>query len=434
MRSACRVAAWSLVLLLLAARGAAAQDRSRSPHGALPAGLDCTDCHTNATWKPLRTPLAFDHDRQTRFPLQGQHARAACQRCHLDAKFDEPKLAPTDCGSCHVDVHQGKLGPDCATCHAPTRFRDVNGIGLHVRTGFPLTGAHLQLACSACHTDARNGAFTALDRECYSCHRKDYEGATTVDHVTAGFPKDCRRCHGDLTWQGGVTFDHLAASAGKFALLGAHAQLRCASCHVPPSGTLKWTPSGQNDCVACHQADYDRQHGGSGFPTTCLTCHTVNTWNTTFDHGAATGGKFTLIGAHTALACSACHVAGSFQPRWTPSSQNDCITCHQPDYDQAHTGSGFPTTCLTCHTASSWSGASFRDHDAQFFPIYSGAHAGQWSSCATCHTTPSNYAAFTCLSCHTHDQATTDSHHTGVSGYSYNSQACYSCHPQGRTN
>lgn len=420
------------LLALFLPRLLSAQAETKSPHGTLPPGLDCTSCHTNASWKDLRVPLQFDHARQTRFALVGQHARAACAACHLDARFDEPKLGENDCGTCHVDVHRGNLGQECGTCHTPTRFQDVNGIGLHVRTGFPLTGAHLQLACTACHVDAKAGAYTTLNSDCISCHRKDYTGATMVDHVAAGFPTDCRQCHSDLTWHGGVQFDHLAASHGIFALLGAHAQLQCSACHIPPAGTPKWRPASQTDCVACHQPDYDRQHGGSGFPTTCADCHTVNNWNSTFDHGVATGGKFVLIGAHVSLPCTSCHAAGTNAPLWNPTDQNDCVTCHQPDYDRVHTGTGFPTTCLTCHTASTWQNASFRDHDAQYFPIYSGAHAGTWSSCATCHTTPSNYTLFNCLTCHA--QGTTDSHHTGVSGYSYTSQACYSCHPRGTTN
>jgi hypothetical protein len=31
-----------------------------------------------------------------------------------------------------------------------------------------------------------------------------------------------------------------------------------------------------------------------------------------------------------------------------------------------------------------------------------------------------------------HDQRRTDEHHSGVSGYSYTSQACYGCHRNGR--
>jgi hypothetical protein len=51
-------------------------------------------------------------------------------------------------------------------------------------------------------------------------------------------------------------------------------------------------------------------------------------------------------------------------------------------------------------------------------------------ACNQCHTNPSSYASFTCTICHT--QATTNSHHTGVSGYTWSSPACYQCHPNGR--
>ena len=427
MRSTSVLAFLALVMLPMRV---AAQAGTRSPHGQLRQELECTKCHSTTAWKPTLVPLPFDHDRQTRFPLVGQHARTSCLSCHLGARFDEPKLTSSDCASCHVDVHRGNLGTDCATCHAATRWREVNGIGLHVRTGFPLTGAHLQLTCAACHRDAQNGSYTSLNRECIACHRQDFTRSATVDHVTAGFSTDCRRCHNDLTWQGGVSFDHLAASSGAFALLGAHAQLRCASCHIPPNAALKWTPSGQNDCVACHQAQYAGAHSGSGMPTTCVDCHNVNNWNSDFDHASATGGTFALVGAHASAPCSDCHLAGTFQPKWPATGQNDCIACHQADYDREHTGSGFPTTCLTCHTNTAWQPASFTSHDAQYFPIYSGAHRGRWSSCAQCHNVPNDWTQFDRLSCH--GKSTTDSHHTEVNGYSYTSQACYSCHPQGR--
>ena len=417
-------------LALVSSHRVAAQATTTNPHGTLPQQLDCTSCHTNESWKTMRTPLAFDHDRQTRFPLVGQHARASCLSCHLSAKFDEPKLTSNDCATCHVDVHQGNLGRNCEACHTPTRFREVNGVGLHVRTGFPLTGAHLQLACAACHRDSRNGSYTSLNSECIACHQKDYTGSTVVDHVAAGFSIDCRRCHSDLTWHGGVQFDHLTASTGKFALLGAHAQLRCASCHIPPSGTLKWTPASQSDCVACHQTAYAGAHGGSGFPTSCADCHTVSSWNSDFNHGTATNGNFVLTGAHVSLACTKCHTPGTFTPIWNASGGNDCVACHQTQYDQNHTGSGFPTSCLTCHTTSRWSGATFTSHDAQYFPIYSGAHRGQWgNNCATCHTAPTDYSVHQCLSCHA--KGTSDASHAAVVGYLYTSQACYGCHPRG---
>jgi len=41
---------------------------------------------------------------------------------------------------------------------------------------------------------------------------------------------------------------------------------------------------------------------------------------------------------------------------------------------------------------------------------------------------------FDCLSCHPHDdKATTDSQHQGRNGYVYESNACYDCHPRGRS-
>jgi hypothetical protein len=76
-----------------------------------------------------------------------------------------------------------------------------------------------------------------------------------------------------------------------------------------------------------------------------------------------------------------------------------------------------------------WGGASF-DHDALFFPIYSGPHRNQWTDCATCHVVPGDFSVFTCLSCHL--QGETDNDHDEVQGYAYESARCLSCHPDGR--
>jgi hypothetical protein len=77
-------------------------------------------------------------------------------------------------------------------------------------------------------------------------------------------------------------------------------------------------------------------------------------------------------------------------------------------------------------------GAVF-DHDAQYFPIYSGVHQKRWENqgCPTCHTVRTDFRVFTCFSCHRHGETRTDADHTGVSGYDYDSRACLFCHPQG---
>ncbi|WP_456428812.1 cytochrome c3 family protein, partial [Rhodocaloribacter sp.] len=85
---------------------ASAQQRSAPhPHGELPPGLDCASCHTALAWTPLKENPDFDHNRLTGFPLLGAHNRTRCASCHLELRFDEPKLQADDCASCHVDVH-----------------------------------------------------------------------------------------------------------------------------------------------------------------------------------------------------------------------------------------------------------------------------------------------------------------------------------------
>jgi hypothetical protein len=109
----------------------------------------------------------------------------------------------------------------------------------------------------------------------------------------------------------------------------------------------------------------------------------------------------------------------------------DCFGCHTQDYNDTinpdHTTASFPTDCELCHypTHFSWSQAVF-DHR---FPINSGKHSN--ADCTDCHLT-SNYREFSCLSCHQHNKTRMDNQHQDVTGYVYESLACYACHPQGR--
>lgn len=105
------------------------------------------------------------------------------------------------------------------------------------------------------------------------------------------------------------------------------------------------------------------------------------------------------------------------------------------DYNSAtnpnHASEIYPTDCAMCHTTSAWDPSSF-NHDAQHFRIYSGTHNGKWDTCTECHTVAGDYSTFSCIDCHEHDnQNSVNNDHNGVSGYSYNSNACYNCHPNG---
>jgi hypothetical protein len=163
-----------------------------------------------------------------------------------------------------------------------------------------------------------------------------------------------------------------------------------------------------------------------------VLCHTTSAWSgATADHGALSGG-FTLLGNHNLLPCTGCHVPGGTEPIFDPSTPEDCIACHLGDYQREHAGSQYPTTCLSCHQLNTWGGATF-DHDADYFPIFSGKHEGKWGSCQTCHTTPTDYSFFTCFSCHNHSQTRMDNEHSSIAGYVYESTYCLSCHPTGNS-
>ena len=46
--------------------------------------------------------------------------------------------------------------------------------------------------------------------------------------------------------------------------------------------------------------------------------------------------------------------------------------------------------------------------------------------------TNTNYNAFSCTHCHEHNQSRMNSEHQGENGYSWQSSACYNCHPDGQ--
>lgn len=411
----------ALIALLLGvgAGRLAAQQQTASPHGKLDA--ECSLCHSARGWRPAHVSSAFNHGRWG-FALEGAHATAACTACHASLDFSG---APTDCVACHRDVHRGELGAECSRCHTPRSFVDRAAmIRMHQGTRFPLEGVHRVADCEACHTPGAQGQLTFVMRgaACEDCHLPVFLATTNPPHESSGFPRTCDQCHTATIW----TASRYNHNDTGFPLTGQHRTLPCADCHA--NNVYQGEPT---TCVGCHQQQYDATanppHLSAGFPTDCAACHTTNTWTgAVFNHNAT---SFALTGLHTSTPCSSCHVNGIY--KGTPAT---CVGCHQPDYDQTtnpnHVAAGFPTDCASCHTTAGWTGAKF-DHDASFFPIYSGNHRGQWNSCATCHTNPVTFTEFTCLSCHEHNQTSMDSKHRGRSGYRYDSQACYSCHPRG---
>ena len=306
---------------------------------------------------------------------------------------------------------------DCTLCHTSESWKVTKASMSfdHNTTKFKLTGQHQVVDCKSCHQSLK---FQEAKSECAACH-------TDMHQNTVG--PDCAKCHNTKSWIiANTTSMH---QLSRFPLQGNHAVADCALCHKSASN-LQFQPLGI-ECVDCHRSDYlaakTPNHQQSGYSTNCIECHGVKAtgWNSSnFEHGF-----FPLTEGHS-ISCVECHKTGSYQ-----KISNECLSCHQKDYSATtkpnHQQTGFSTSCTECHTTSpGWSPANFRQHDANYFPIYSGEHKGEWNKCTDCHTSNS-YSVFSCTNCHEHTQSKMDSEHRGTSGYSYKSISCYACHPQG---
>ncbi|WP_103052388.1 cytochrome c3 family protein [Hanstruepera neustonica] len=388
---------------------------AQSPHGD---GLkiDCSQCHNPDGWTVDYRTTTFDHST-TNFTLEGAHKNTDCKSCHNTLVFDN---TPNDCLSCHTDVHEQSVGNDCVRCHNTQNWLVFNVPEIHEANGFPLIGAHFNVNCSECHQGDNGLIFTPVGNECIECHQTDFMATTSPNHSISGFSTDCTECHSPtgMGW-GADGFIH-----DFFPLTGGHHIQDCSRCH-DVSNFSDISP----ECVSCHEDDYiattNPNHTSAGFPTNCAECHSTGPgWTpATINHDF-----FPLSGGHDINDCTACHINGNYT-----NTPTDCVACHQDDYnttnDPNHQAANFPTDCASCHTTNpGWTPATF-DHDGQYFPIYTGRHDNEWSSCTDCHTNSNDYSVYTCITCHT--QGNTADQHEDVNDYVYQSSACLQCHPDG---
>jgi hypothetical protein len=387
-------------------------------HVKLNLPTSCEQCHTMDNWMGAK----FDHLQFTGFALTGAHSNLDCAACHVGGKFVG---TPATCVGCHLaDFNKTSNPPHaqagfpttCQTCHNSSSW-NVATFNHNTFTKFPLTGSHVNVACTQCHI---NGQFVGTASDCASCHIKDFNGTTNPNHVQGGFPTTCQQCHTTTTWNN-ATFDHNTTG---FPLTGAHTGVQCGQCHV--NGNYNLT-SANTACVGCHLKDFQGttqpNHVQSGFPQTCQQCHTTTTWTgAAFDH-STTG--FPLTGAHTTVQCVQCHVNNNYA---LTSANAACVSCHLKDFQGTtqpnHVQSNFPQTCTQCHNTTTWTGANF-DHATTGFAL-TGAHTTV--QCVQCHVN-NNYALTSanaaCVSCHLKDfQGTTQPNHVQANF----SQTCTQCH------
>ena len=348
----------------------------------------------------------------------------------------------------------------------------------HIRTGFPLTGAHVTLPCETCHIQ---GAFKGTPKNCQSCHIQGSRIQTTTfkgsNHVVTTQP--CSQCHSSTASWSVARFSHIGVTPhqcgqchnGKTAM-GKPANhtptaAPCDSCHR----TSTWMSAGYDHlgvapgtCATCHKL------GGSGLAKpsnhipsnlSCDTCHTTGgTFSTSrFSHSATQGvvpgqcatchnGAYTAwnaMGKHaghaaTTASCDTCHVgyasfAGSAAFNHTGVSPGSCATCHtQGGSGMAKPSNHIPTnlSCDACHSTGGTFATSTFKHSAT-----QGVIAGQ---CSTCHN--GAYTAWNALgksAGHVSTTASCDTCHTGFTsfagaGFNHTGVApgsCSTCHVQG---
>ena len=407
-----------LAAALLGTSAAPVLAQARSPHTGLQ-GTACTACHFTDSWRGV----SFDH-RHVGFELRGRHLAVPCSGCHDVKDF---RGAVTQCAACHQDPHRGDAGGRCEQCHSESGWRFVNPQDAHARSRLPDLGVHASLRCEDCHRQTGVQPFHGPVAPCATCHQATFVATTNPSHVTLAFPRSCETCHQMATWRFALFAQHDAI----FAIYsGAHAGnwSSCASCHTVSADYKQFT------CVTCHtDARTSPRHAGiPGYQWTsaaCLLCHPAGRTGDLSFHDAIFP-IFTAPHGGAWSACSDCHT--------DPNNRQtiSCLggACHaQAATDPPHNlipGYGYTTAqCRSCHPDGR--AGTFAQHDA-VFPINSGTHAGRWTSCAQCHTTPGNRAIFTCVGSGCHIQSEMDNHHAQIAGYGPDPASCYRCHPTGR--
>ena len=302
--------------------------------------------------------------------------------------------------------------------------RPIFGLGLAalaatLMVGFPadasaqlispgkLSRAHENLEgirnCTQCHQLGNRGSD---DDKCLACHipLQEQLGRGEGLHATYDEPS-CASCHKEHF---GVDFDvlhfdHLAFEhpTTGFDLVGAHASLRCQTCHTASlvhdpalaAFQIEHNTSGETflglgtECLDCHNAD--DPHDGQFADRACTSCHDQEAWTPVpgFDHADT---RFPLTGRHGSVTCEQCHLpstnsAGGTSVRYSDAEFSSCLSCH----DDYHGGS-MGDDCTQCHSTSSWTGiaASFEggfDHETTGFSLL-GAHGS--AACTDCHGSP----------------------------------------------
>lgn len=319
---------------------------------------DCKSCHNDRSF----SEAPFDHT-QTTFALTGKHEPLECAACHKTVggqsavpaakRVADFRGLSTACATCHTDVHQGKLGATCETCHSSATF-SVTTFTHQTAAAF-FEGQHAGLTCAKCHVPsgplqpARTGQLTVLNVQyrglgttCLTCHKDVHLGQEGTQ---------CESCH--TIAQPKFLLPGFVHMKTGFALTGKHETTACALCHKVETGAF---PAAQGtavrykgvgrECRACHQDIHLGQ-----LDAKCETCHRTSTFDVTpYSHRNAKALSAFFVGTHQKAACHDCHksTTGAFPAGKGTAVRfavdKSCTSCHA----DIHRGALGPN-CAQCH-------------------------------------------------------------------------------------
>lgn len=361
---------------------------------------NCLDCHD---YKGFEKAKKFDHGK-TKYPLIGKHNNVSCEKCHEKTivngkdfqRFSGIKY--NSCLTCHEDIHKGKLGQNCASCHSENSFKEIKNPKLfnHARTGYILEGKHQVASCNSCHKGKYINHLSHTN--CYDCHTDYHKGVFKKN----GKLKDCKECHSTSNF--GIpqyTIDQHKTTA--FPLTGAHIATNCLACHEK-NNTWKFRNIGKS-CVDCHSNKHKSYISEKYYPKeSCETCHNTSKWTqVSFDH-SKTG--FDLQGVHKQQSCKDCHykkTKGIAVQRFSTLGKN-CVSCHEDIHYKQFDQNGV-TNCVKCHGYTNWKANNFNHNNTNF--KLDGKHSNL--ACNKCHfiEKKNNYAvvnykikSYLCKDCH----------------------------------
>ncbi len=354
-----------------------------SPHGRKFTDQTCRSCHTPAGWSIV---VSFDHST-TRFPLIGEHARVACEKCHTQMNNKRDKvvsfatLSFTDCTPCHKSPHNARFNTrECRSCHTATDWASLLGRFDHTLTNYRLEGKHELVKCEQCHKPSLGTQFSARflipSRHCTDCHEDYHNGQFKVKYAN-----NCAECH---TVKGFApsTFSIESHQSSLFTLTGAHIATPCNACHKKEEGKAQIFVFANFRCESCHEDFHKGQFRTEMAEHSCAQCHSTTGWSMTiFDHSKT---KFPLVGKHKSVKCSDCHketvVHGVKQVQYV-GLPTRCESCHKDVHFDQFADRG-RTECASCHSPAGWHALLF-DHETQSTFHLTGAHKNV--ACGGCH-------------------------------------------------